>query len=127
MKMKDKPVIYFASPYSHRFRIVRWWRARQIRRIMARCINEQDAIVPFSPIALTHDLDHLCPDVKWVEDYDVYLLGRFDGMIIVKLPGWDRSVGIKRELNFCFAHSIPYAYAAPDRILKVCQHIAGIL
>ena len=53
--MKDKPVIYLASPYSHRFRIVRWWRTRQIRRIMARCINEQDEIIPISPIALTHD------------------------------------------------------------------------
>ena len=124
--MKKKPIIYLASPYSHRFRIVRWWRARQIRRIMARVINEQDKIVPFSPIALTHDLDHLCPGVKWVEDFDVYLLGRFDGMIVVKLPGWDRSVGIKRELNFCFEHSIPYAYAKPENILQVCKQMKEI-
>ena len=125
--MKKKKIIYLASPYSHRFRIMMWWRARQIRRIMARCINEQDDIIPISPIALTHDLDHLCPDVRWVEDFDVHLLGRFDGMIVVKLPGWDRSVGIKREMNFCFANSIPYAYAEPSEILEACKHMKEIL
>lgn len=126
-KMKNKPIIYFASPYSHRFRIVRWWRTRQIRRIMAQCINAQDEIVPFSPIALTHDLDHLCPDVQWVEDYDKHLLAVMDAMIVVKLPGWERSVGIKRELNFCFEHSIPYAYAEPSKILEACRYIRGFI
>ena len=125
--MKSKPVVYLASPYSHRFRIMRWWRARQIRRIMARIINEQDTIVPFSPIALTHGLDRLCPGVRWVEDFDEHLLGRFDGMIIVKMPGWDTSLGIKKELNFCLEHRIPYAYATPENIVEVCRNIEGIL
>ena len=125
--MKKKKIIYLASPYSHRFRIVRWWRARQIRRIMARCINEQDAIIPISPIALTHDLDHLCPDVRWVEDFDVYLMERFDGAIFVQMPGWDRSIGIKKELDFCLKHGIPYAYAKPKNILQVCKQMAIIL
>lgn len=125
--MKNKPIIYLASPYSHRFRIVRWWRARQIRKIMARIINEQDVIVPFSPIALTHLIDALCPDVRWVEDFDKHLLGRFDGMIIVKMPGWDTSVGIKKELNFCLENRIPYTYATPENIVEVCRHINEVL
>ena len=124
---KNKPIIYLASPYSHPSRIVRWWRARQIRKIMARIINEQDAIVPFSPIALTHDLDRLCPDVRWVEDFDKHLLLIFDGVIFVKMPGWDASVGIKKELNYCLEHSIPYTYATPENIIEVCRNIKEIL
>ena len=122
-----KPIIYLASPYSHRFRIVRWWRARQIRKIMARIINEQDAIIPFSPIALTHPLAHLCPGVRWVEDYDKHLLAAFDGMIIVKQPGWNTSLGIKKELNFCFENGIPHTYATPENIIEVCRNIREIL
>ena len=124
---KKKPIIYFASPYSHRFRIVRWWRTRQIRRVMARCINEQDAIIPISPIALTHDLNQLCPGMDWVEAYDKYLLAIVDAMIVVTLPGWDTSVGIKQELDYCAKYGIPYTYSAPEKILQACWHIKGIL
>ena len=46
-KMKDKSIIYFASPYSHRFWIIRWWRTRSIRRVIARVLKEQDEIIPF--------------------------------------------------------------------------------
>ena len=125
--MNNKPIIYLGSPYSHRFRIVRWWRARQIKNIMARCINEQDAIVPFSPIALTHPLAHLCPGVRWVEDYDKHLLLRFSGMIVVMMPGWRDSVGIKKEVDFCLRHGIPYTHATPANIVETCRHIGGIL
>lgn len=125
--MKNKPIIYLASPYSHKSRRIRNQRAAEIRKIMARIINEQDAIIPFSPIALTHDLDRLCRDVRWVEDFDKHLLARFDGMIIVKMPGWDTSVGIKKELNFCLEHRIPYAYATPENIIEVCRHIKEVL
>ena len=65
----------------------------------------------FSPIALTHDLDHLCPDVDWVEDYDKYLLAIMDAMIVVKLPGWGHIDRHQKGIEFSvFEHSIPYAY-----------------
>ena len=121
--MKKKFVIYLASPYSHRFRIVRWWRARQIRRIMAKCINEQNAIVPISPIALTHNLDQLCPDVKWIEDFDIYLLAIIDAVIFVEMPGYKASIGMKKELDYCVRHGIPYTYAKPEKILVACWQL----
>ena len=125
--MKGKPIIYLASPYSHRFRIVRWWRARQIRIIMARCINEQDAIIPISPIGLTHNLDRLCPRVKWVEDYDQYLLAVVDAVIFVEMPGWKTSLGMKKELDYCIQHGIPYTYSLPSKVIAACWHIKEIL
>ena len=124
---KKKPIIYLASPYSHRFRIVRWWRALRIQGIVARCINEQDEIIPFSPIGATHPIAHLCPRVQWVDDYDKHILLRFDGVIFVKMPGWDISVGMKKELNLCLEHQIPYAYATPEGIIEVCRNIKEIL
>lgn len=127
MQMKDKPILYFASPYSHRFRIVRWWRTRCIRRIMAIVMKAQSVVIPFSPIALTHDLNDLLPGFDWVEAYDVFFLLRFNGMIVVQLPGWEQSIGIQEELIFCREHGIPYAFAKPEDILDVCRHMAGVL
>lgn len=125
--MKKKPIIYLASPYSHRFRIVRWWRTRRIRRVMAIVMKAQNEIIPFTPVGATHDLNGLLPGYAWVEEYDKYLLLRFDGMIVVELPGWRRSKGIQEELKICRQHSIPYAYAKPENILQVCKQMAIIL
>lgn len=125
--MLNKPIIYLASPYSHPFRIVRWWRARQIKNIMARCINQQDAVIPFTPIVLTHPIAALCPDVDWVEDYDKHLLLRFSGMIVVMMPGWRDSIGIKKEVDFCLKHGIPYTHATPENIVETCRNIGRIL
>jgi hypothetical protein len=94
--------------------------------IIARIINEQDAIVPYSPIVGTHPLDARCPGHDWIT-WDFQYLIRCDGMIVVKQPGWDTSLGIKKELNFCFAHSIPYAYAEPRKILEACIYIEGFI
>ena len=125
--MEKKPIIYLASPYSHRFRIVRWWRTRCIRRITACVLKDQDKIIPFTPVGATHDLNGLLPGFAWVEAYDKYLLVRFDGMIVVQLPGWEKSIGIQEELIFCREHGIPYAFAKPYEILDVCRHMALIL
>ena len=125
--MKDKPIIYFASPYSHRLRIVRWWRTRCIRQIMAIVMKAQDAIIPFSPVALTHNINGLLPGFAWVEAYDKFFLLRFNAMIVVQIPGWERSEGIQEELLFCREHGIPYAFAKPVDILDMCRHMAKIL
>ena len=127
MQKMDKPIIYFASPYSHRFWIIRWWRTRSIRRIIARVLKEQDEIIPFTPVGATHDLNGLLPNFAWVEAYDKYFLLRFNAMIVVQLPGWEKSKGIQEELKICRQHGIPYAYAQPNEIIKVCLHMALIL
>lgn len=124
--IKEQPLIYLASPYSHQLKQVQNQRAEEMQDIMARIINEQDAIVPYSPIVSTHPLDARCPDHDWIT-WDFQYLIRCDGMIVVKQPGWDISLGIKKELNFCFEHRIPYAYAYPEDILEVCRDIVGIL
>lgn len=125
--MKNKPILYFASPYSHRFRTVRWWRTRCIRRIMTMVMKAQDEIIPFSPVGATHNLNGLLPGFNWVAAYDVFFLLRFDGMIVVQMPGWEESKGIEEELRFCREHGIPYAFAKPHEILDVCRHMAGVL
>lgn len=119
---EKKPIIYFASPYSHPSKKVREQRATEMLEITARVINEQDAIVPFVPIAYLHPLTVLCPDHDWVS-WDIQFLARFDGMIVVKQPGWETSLGIKEELNFCFEHGIPYAYSKPEDIIEVCRNM----
>lgn len=121
-----KPVIYFASPYSHKSKKVREQRAAEMLQITARVINEQDAIIPFVPIAYTHPLAELCLNHEWVK-WDLQFLLRFDGMIIVKQPGWEVSRGIKKEVNFCLENGIPFTYSTPKNIIEVCRNIEGIL
>ena len=124
--MRRKPVIYFASPYSSdNFALTRA-RAKQIIEITAVVYNSGIDIVPLSPIALTDQFAYLeeITEEMWRELVLHYLLIS-DGMIIFRMPGWDVSKGINRELNCCLEHNIPYKYADPWDYLSVCEAFAS--
>jgi len=119
-------IIYLAQPYTHPSQKIVCERVRLIREITAHIINADCGIYPLSPISYTHELDSFVRDdhdwYKWDIDF---LLEISDGMVVVKMPGWETSKGIKKELNHCFANSIPYVYSAPDpdEVLENCRDL----
>lgn len=124
--MQKKPLIYFASPYSHDDKVIRVQRYRQMTEVLVRVINEQDAVIPFSPIVYTHPIDyHVNRDFDWVE-WDLHYLDRCDAMIVVMLDGWTQSEGVQAEIKYCKDNDIPYALLVPDDILEACKYIGQI-
>lgn len=121
--MDKKPIIYLAAPYTDTQPIIMEDRYVAMNKITARLITEQDAIVPHSPISYTHRISHHCdPTFDWYE-WDLQYLARCDGMLVVKLDGWKESKGVKKEMEFCMEHGIPFAHSKPDEILRKCEQL----
>lgn len=67
-------------------------------------------ILVYSPIAHTHALAeaHSLPgDAAFWKAFDEALMLPALGLIVPEMPGWDKSVGVQSEIDFCLAHSKP--------------------
>jgi hypothetical protein len=68
----------------------------------------------FAPIAHSHPIEVHGMDV--VEGHDFWLkqdfavLERCDKLVVYKMPGWTKSIGIGREIEFAKEHNIPIEY-----------------
>lgn len=68
----------------------------------------------FSPIAHSHPvaehggLDPLCADI-WLP-LDLAVLEKCSGMIVLKMPGWDKSDGVRAEIAHAMNHGVPITY-----------------
>jgi hypothetical protein len=71
--------------------------------------------VVFSPIAHSHsiEIEGMNGEIQsgdfWLEQ-DLDILKRCDGMYVYRLPGWDQSRGIAREISRAEALGIPIEY-----------------
>lgn len=127
MKIERKPLIYIASPYKHDDRTEQAYRYDAIKNLTAKIISDQDLIIPFAPIAYTVLISQKCPgDFDWYT-WDLQFLARCDGMIVVKLPEWEDSEGIKIEIEFCKEHCIPMVQTSPKKIIDACEKIHTII
>lgn len=94
----NKRIIYLASPYSHPDRVVRKWRYRMACHGTARLLEAGHLV--YSPIVHSHPLTRFRLPAEW--DYwrrlDEAMLRRCDALAVLRLPGWEQSVGVQAEL-----------------------------
>jgi Domain of unknown function (DUF1937) len=97
-------IIYLACPYSHPDYEIRVTRFRAVTEVAARLI-EKGCII-FSPVTMTHPIDLVMAGDKetmgsdfWVE-FDQAFMRACSSLVILTLPGWQESNGIKREMEF---------------------------
>ena len=110
-----KLLVYVANPYTGKEQE----RYEAICEVVREIIMERPLIVPFSPIAFTHQFADI-PDIDWV-DFDLNFLDVMDAMLVVMLEGWDESYGVGKEIEHCGEHRIPIYYASPPRVIEVCE------
>lgn len=67
--MDKKPIIYFANPYRHKNPNIMLYRFQTMRAITAQIIQEQNYIIPFTPVVYTHDLSQYCTDGKSLKGF----------------------------------------------------------
>ena len=99
---RDQTVIYLASPYLHKDITVRLDRFKKVCEAAAELMK--DGYVVFSPIAHSHPIathGDINPTNNefWLEQ-DKALMPICTEMIVLQLPGWEDSKGIKEEILF---------------------------
>ena len=102
---------YLASPYSHPDEAVRAARFDRVVREAAKLMQRGECV--FCPIAHSHPIDLVLPKIEghsfWMGQ-DIPILRHAQKMKVLMLEGWEKSVGIAQELEFCRDAHIPIEY-----------------
>lgn len=100
-------MIYLASPYSHPDATVREVRFQQACRAAAtlmRC-----GIHVFSPVAHSHPIAQHGLPTSWEfwRAVDLQYLRQCEALVLLRLPGWERSVGVRAEIALARQWGMP--------------------
>lgn len=123
----EKPISYLAGPYSlggdsseeeraDRFRMI----TRQAWKLFADGINIYSPITHHHTIQMVHPID-LDTD-EWMK-YDLSFLHSSERLYVLKLPHWEDSTGVRREVEYAINHNIPIEYIEPDMFVLVGEDI----
>jgi len=113
-----KKLWYVASPYSHPDESVRI--ARYRAAVHATMVLFQKNIATFGPIAFSANSSFLKYNIKtdfaaW-EALDKLFISKSDGIIVLTIDGWDRSVGVTAEIAFAKSLGLPVLYKTVDEL-----------
>lgn len=104
--------IYLCSPYSHPDRKVREWRVEQVNKKAAELMTAGNLV--FSPLSHSHPISKHCIVDPCDHDFwlrqDLWILDICDEMHILCLPGWEKSKGIKTEIEYAELKGIKIAF-----------------
>ena len=107
-------MIYLSSPYSHPEALVRAARFRLACEAVAKMLRAGEhvisPIVHCHPVAIAHDLP---TDFAFWQAYNRDTLKRCDRMVVLKLAGWEESVGVAGEIEMAAEFNIPVEYREP--------------
>ena len=101
-------MIYIAGPYSHEDLFIRHERYISHREYLAYMLAQY--IPTFSPIVQCHEaaLWHNLPtDAEFWQWYNRYMIDRSEVVHVLKLEGWDKSIGVQGEIDYCVETSKP--------------------
>ena len=106
-------MIYVASPYSDDDPAVRHARFEAACRITAELIRQGKCV--FAPVPYTHNLCRygLPLDWKYWQRIDLEFLAMCSEVVVLKLPDWQRSVGVKAEIATARALGKPITFLEP--------------
>jgi hypothetical protein len=114
---KEK-LYYLASPYSHPSLFVQVMRYEIINYVAADLIN--DGYMLIEPIASCADKSNkykLPGGYTYWQHRDRKLIERCDGVIVVKMEGWEESTGVNDELAYAGELGLPVHTLELDSII----------
>lgn len=117
------PFIYLASPYSHPDPDIRLTRYRQTMSVVAEKLNQR--VWLYSPIVHCHELSlyHKLPyDFNFWRGYNEAMIESAAAVAVLKLSGWEDSVGVKGEVRFANAIDKAVEYWEPPQ-LKLTDYL----
>ena len=108
MQKSEAPLTYLAAPYRHPEKSVRDARLEAVSRVASE-LSEIDRRV-FCPLAYAASLlenGFGLKDDEWWYDYDLGWLSHCAGLIVLMLPGWSESMGVRLEIEAAESWRIP--------------------
>jgi len=119
---------YLASPYSDPSEIVRELRYRAVESAVVARLHEgvhvYSPIVHCHPLAVRYDLPK---DAKFWMEYNKAMIRLAWEFEVLRLPGWEESVGIKSEIAFVDSLKIThplYSDPAEDEVIEALRKLA---
>ncbi len=108
-------MIYLSSPYSHPDPEVREQRFRAACEAVAYMMREGKQQV-FSAIAHTHPLVAfgLPGGFEFWGKFDRWFIERCVKLVVLVLPGWEESKGVRAEMKIAVECGIPISYINPQ-------------
>jgi hypothetical protein len=113
-------LVYLGAPYSHEDPQVRLDRFERINKAASYLMRE--GIYVYSPISHTHPIalaGGLPTGWDFWEGYDTAILSACGALAVLKLPGWENSIGLTNERDIAERLSRPIFWADPDQLLEV--------
>ena len=110
--MKNKKLVYIASPYSHDDDRVRYENYLKVTKIASKVVSSGS--VAISPITYGHIIaehSEMPTDWNFWSDFCLTLLSRCDTILVCNnMVGWDKSRGVKEEIEFAKNNGIKVEY-----------------
>ncbi len=105
-----RQLVYLASPYSHKDRNIRMLRLGQACEYAASQIGLGRKL--YSPIAANYPIAEHMGGSCWEtwKEYDLFMLAMSSKLEVLKLDGWEDSVGVQAEIAFAQEKGIPIVY-----------------
>jgi hypothetical protein len=117
-----RSVIYLACPYTDPDPAVRKARFDVATAVAADLIREGRIV--YSPITMTHPIDIVLAGESntlgsdyWVA-FDEAFMEMCAEMVVVKLPGWEKSGGIRREIEYFTGRKRSIRYMDPPKSIS---------
>lgn len=115
-KQREYFLHYLASPYTHKEKKIKLQRAYDATEASVRLLNRN--IHVFAPIPYNYHWEKFFVPGDWVfwEEFDKNFLRRCDGLIVLMLDGWDKSIGVTAEIKYAKKISLPICYVTLDEV-----------
>lgn len=111
-------MIYLAVPYSHPDPLVREQRYHAVNRLAAKLIEAGQVV--FSPISMSHPIEahmtKIYPTEFWLK-LDMMVAPLCNHLIVLKMPGWEESRGVRTEIIYFEKRGCPITYLEPEEPL----------
>lgn len=104
-------MIYIASPFSSPDLAVRRWRYDKACELTVHFLRS--GIHVFCPVTYSYFLaEEFGLDGSWDfwKKLDTDFIDRCDELLVYKLPGWERSVGVRAEVEYASSRNKPVNY-----------------
>lgn len=111
--------IYLASPYSHKDKKIVLDRFDKTEATVAFFFER--GITIYSPIVHCHEIAtkfRLPTDAEFWQRHNHRMLGSSQQLWVLKLDGWEASLGVKDELTYAITHHKPVSWIEPDQLSR---------
>lgn len=114
-------LVYVASPYTHKCKQMMSLRAARAAQLTAKLqVKYKDTHHFISPIVHGHSListtegSKLPVDFAFWQRHCIALLSACDEVWVLRIPGWECSVGVREEIKHCTRNKIIVRYVTAE-------------